>query len=229
MRQIEAPQDLHRPGLDALLARGDGHRPQEEIEEPLAGIAPRAHHHVLQHRQPAGEARDLEAAPDAIGGDQIRPAKGTRRSSRRTVPLSGSWMPETTLISVDLPEPLGPTIPTMLPGAAVMLTPPRARKPPKETLMSAIVNTVELPGFGDEALGPIEEDQHQDQAEARQPQIGDEVRGQIGPLRDEAGRDIGELDQDGAEDDSRFEPGPPRTTAVQITKVSITMKELGET
>src|SRR4029077_6865206 len=134
--------------------------------------------------------------------------RGARRSSRRTVPLSGSWMPETTLISVDLPEPLGPTIPTMLPGAAVMLTPPRARKPPKETLMSAIVNTVELPGFGDEALGPIEEDQHQDQAEARQPQIGDEVRGQIGPLRDEAGRYIGELDHDGAEDDPEIRAWP---------------------
>ncbi len=76
MREIEAPQDLHGPCLDAPLARGDGGRPQEEIEEPLADITPRAHHHVLQHRQPPGEARDLEAPPDAMGRDQIRPAEG---------------------------------------------------------------------------------------------------------------------------------------------------------
>ena len=68
--------------------------------------------HVLQHRQPAGEARHLEGAADAVRGDHIRPAE-RQRAGRPDGPCRypAAGTPETTLISVDLPEPLGPTMP----------------------------------------------------------------------------------------------------------------------
>src|SRR5882757_1829745 len=57
--------------------------------------------------------------------------------SSRTLPPSGAYSPEITLIDVVLPEPLGPTSPRISPAAAWKLRPSRAWKPPKRFTRSA--------------------------------------------------------------------------------------------
>jgi hypothetical protein len=49
---------------------------------------------------------------------------------KRTVPALGWRRPVSTLISVDLPAPFGPTIDTNWPGSTVRLTPSSAQKSP---------------------------------------------------------------------------------------------------
>ena len=84
-------------------------------------------------------------------------------------------------------------------GSALTLTPRSARNPPKETLISLAINIVDLPGFRDQPLLAIEEDEDEREAVDGEAKIGDEVRRQAGPLRDEAGRDAEELHQRGAD------------------------------
>src|SRR4051794_18560968 len=53
-----------------------------------------------------------------------------------TPPCCGRSVPETTLKSVVLPAPLGPTRPTISSAATVSETPSSARRPPKRTATS---------------------------------------------------------------------------------------------
>src|SRR5262249_44992201 len=55
---------------------------------------------------------------------------------KRMSPCCGRIVPETTLKSVVLPAPFGPTRPTISPVPTVRVTPSSARNPPKRTAMS---------------------------------------------------------------------------------------------
>ena len=85
-------------------------------------------HQVLAHGQPHEQLGLLERP----GQPLRRPAPGARRWSRprraaSTRPALGRSRPDSTASSVDLPAPLGPTRPAMLPGLDLEATRRRAR------------------------------------------------------------------------------------------------------
>src|SRR5437868_6259166 len=55
----------------------------------------------------------------------------TSRPSKRTLPCSGAYSPEMTLMQVVLPDPFGPTSPRISPACKLKLTPSSARNAPK--------------------------------------------------------------------------------------------------
>src|SRR5260221_10357544 len=65
------------------------------------------------------------------------------RSSSHTLPPSGAYRPEMTLMQVVLPEPLGPTRPRISPDFRSKLKPSSARKPPKRLTRFSTVRSGE--------------------------------------------------------------------------------------
>ena len=71
VEHLEAAEDRGGPRRRLPLRRSDHARPEEQVEQPLARLVPRADHHVVEHRQPLGEPRHLEGPADAATGRRL--------------------------------------------------------------------------------------------------------------------------------------------------------------
>src|SRR5437868_10014580 len=95
-------------------------------------------------------------------------------------PPSVGSEPETQLISVVLPEPLGPISPNRSPGLTAMLTPLSAMKPPKRLVSAVISSSGAAIGSAspqpahepEDALGGEDDEGHEHDADDEEVQLG---------------------------------------------------------
>src|SRR5260221_14275283 len=131
------------------------------------------------------------------------------RSSSHTLPPSGAYRPEMTLMQVVLPEPLGPTRPRISPDFRSKLKPSSARKPPKRLTRFSTVRSGERGVSGD--IDPPTAQQRDQSGRQEQHQPHDEEA--VDELEILRRRDADAVVNAGGDDDAEQRPEDGRLTA----------------
>src|SRR5690606_16028359 len=122
-----------------------------------------------------------------------------RMSPNRIVPSSGAKNPDRQFSNVVLPDPLGPTSPTISPGSTEMLTRLRTAMPPN-CLLTWSVTSIDPPqAFGDEAARFEHQEGGEHEADEQQPDASRAVRRDGQVVLDEPSAGVDQLDGEGPE------------------------------
>jgi len=142
---------------------------------PIARARLRGDPHVLEDRDLREDVRDLEGLGDAETVDRLRREPAISRPRNRTRPTVGTWSPEMTLKSVDLPAPFAHHREDLSPAGRRSSPSRGAARAPKLGDVSTSRTTPSAPSPAAEEIADPEQPLAEQDDEDRTRPINDEI------------------------------------------------------